>query len=61
LLQQAVERLDCAQVCPAPDFAILHYQALKAVQTDGLKGSLRGKFKRTDGNDTDMRGLPAMF
>jgi len=45
----------------AENLAALRHMALNAVQKEGSKGSLRGKFKRAGWDDDFLTRLLAMF
>lgn len=43
------------------NLAVLRHMALNAIQKEGSKGSLRGKFKRAGWDDTYLTSLLALF
>jgi predicted transposase YbfD/YdcC len=43
------------------NLAVLRHMALNAIQKEGSKGSLRGKFKRAGWDDADLTSLLALF
>jgi hypothetical protein len=43
------------------NLAVLRHMALNAMQKEGSKGSLRGKFKRAGWNDTYLYRLLTLF
>lgn len=56
------EDLDRARLGHAPEnLAVLRHMALNVMQRDGVKGSLRGKFKRAGWEDAYLTKLIALF
>jgi hypothetical protein len=56
------EDQDRTRLGNAPEnLAVLRHMALNAMQTEGSKGSLRGKFKRAAWNETYLTRLLALF